>query len=212
MQTQFAQRSSTLFAEITQRLKAGEIIILPTDTVYVLVVNAYHQEAVNQLLKLKSLSSPQPFAILTRKEKADEVVNMTPAATQMMSHFPYPVTMILSAKNTLPPEVTQGFKNIFVACPDRFIYDLIEAVPFPMACTSATLAAGTKTTSFEIARQLFDGKVSLIVDGGKSKYARGGTMIDFTVDNPTIMSFGPVSADDIRPLLPEIVLPSHLMK
>lgn len=212
MQTQFAKRSPALFPEITQRLKAGEIILLPTDTVYTLVVNASDPEAVANLLKLKALKNPQPFAIFTREERARDIVEVNPAAARMMSHFPYPVTMILPVKNTLPPEVTQGFKNIFVACPDAFIYDLIQAVPFPMACVSAAPSADSKIANFEMARKFFEGKVPLIVDGGTSKYGRGGTIIDFTVEIPTIMSFGPVSVDDIRPLLPEIVLSSHLMK
>lgn len=212
MQTQTAKRSPNLIPEIVERLKAGEVIILPTDHVYALVANAYDPDAVDKLKKLKLSDSPQPLTILTRQEKASEIAKITQAAATMMDNFPYPVTMIVPAKNTLPEAVTNGFKNIFIVCPDQFIYDLVEAMPTPLVCTSVAVAEDAKVTTFEMAVRFFSGKVPLIVDGGRSKYGRNGTLIDFTVETPTIMTFGPVSVDDLRPILPGIVLPSHLMK
>jgi tRNA A37 threonylcarbamoyladenosine synthetase subunit TsaC/SUA5/YrdC len=129
----------------------------------------------------------------------------------MMSHFPYPVTMIMSAKSTVSEAVTNGFKNVFVSCPDRFIYDLVMEMPFPMVGISAS-SMGTPVTNADLAVRFFDGKVPLIVDGGKSKYGRSGTIVDFTVEVPTIMTFGTVSVDDLRPLVPQIILASHMMK
>jgi tRNA A37 threonylcarbamoyladenosine synthetase subunit TsaC/SUA5/YrdC len=150
-------------------------------------------------------------AVFTRTERAEEVVQVNQTALQMLNHFPYPVTMIMEAKPILSERVTQGFKNIFVSCPDRFIYDLVMKLPFPIVGTSAT-NAGVNITSVARAIRCFGDRVPLIVDGGKSKYGRSGTLIDFTVDLPTIMTFGPVSVDDLRPLVPNIVLASHLMK
>ena len=58
----------------------------------------------------------------------------------------------------------------------------------------------------------FSETVAMIVDGGNSLHGRRGTLIDFTLEVPTIMSFGPIAVDELRLLLPEITLPSHLMK
>lgn len=212
MRTKTAKRRKELIPEIVERLQSGEVIILPTDTIYALVADANNPEAVARLKKLKLSSVPQPLTIFTRKERASEVVEVSPSAAKMMEHFPYPVTLIMPAKKTLSEAVTNGFKNIFVVCPDRFIYDLIEAMPTPMVCTSVAVAEDAKITKFEMAARFFEGKVPLIVDGGSSQYGRTGTLIDFTVEIPTIMTFGPISVDDLRPILPEIVLPSHLMK
>lgn len=128
-----------------------------------------------------------------------------------MEHFPYPVTMILPKKDTLPEIVSAGHRDIFIACPDRFIYDLILAVPFPIACGSAGYG-DMQATNAKGASQLFDNEVPLIIDGGKGKYSRSGTLIDFTLDRPTILKYGPVSVDDLRPILPDVELPSHLRK
>lgn len=212
MQTKIAKRDSNLIPEIAQRLQAGEVIILPTDTVYAFVADAYNLDAVNRLKKLKKLNHPQPMALFSRQETANQVVVVNNAAARMMKHFPYPVTMIMQAKNTLPETVTNGFKNVFVTCPDSFIYDLIAGVSNPMVCASVTVSTSVKATNFDMAVRFFDEKVSLIVDGGKSKYGQSSTLVDFTVEVPTILTFGTVSVDDLRPIIPEIVLPSHLMK
>jgi L-threonylcarbamoyladenylate synthase len=211
MRSRIIKSSSTAIPEIERHLEAGEVIILPTDTVYAIVANGYDLDAVNRLRQIKGFLYTQPLGVFTRTERAEEVVQVNQTALPMLNHFPYPVTMIMEAKPILSERVTQGFKNIFVNCPDRFIYDLVMKLSFPMVGTSAT-NAGINITSADRAISCFSDRVPLIVDGGKSKYGRSGTLIDFTVDLPTIMTFGPVSVDDLRPLIPNIVLASHLMK
>jgi L-threonylcarbamoyladenylate synthase len=211
MNTQVVKLNRNIIPEIKSHLKAGEVIILPTDTIYALVADGNNPQAIARLRKIKEFSSPQPLAIFTRQEKAKEVVKVNEVASQMMSHFPYPVTMIMTAKPTLSEAVTDGFKNVFVTCPDRFIYELIMDIPFPLVGASASFA-GVRVTNADLAVKFFGDRVSLIIDGGKSKYGRSGTVVDFTVELPTIMTYGTVSVDDLRPLIPQIVLPSHMMK
>ncbi len=211
MLSQVVKLSRNLVPEINNRLKAGQVIILPTDTVYALVANGEDTGAVTRLRQIKAFSSPQPLGVFTRKEKAEQVVEVDRPALQMMNHFPYPVTMIMRAKPTLSEAITNGFKNVFVTCPDQFIYDLVMEIPFPIVATSAAFA-GIQATNADLAVKFFSDKVDLIVDGGKSKHGRSGTLIDFTVEVPTIMTYGTVSLDDLRPLMPQIVLPSHMMK
>jgi L-threonylcarbamoyladenylate synthase len=211
MLSKVVKLNRNLILEIKSRLKAGEVIILPTDTVYALVTNGEDTKAVTRLRQIKAFSSPQPLGVFTCKEKAAQVVEVDQVALQMMNHFPYPVTMIMRAKPTLSEAVTNGFKNVFVTCPDRFIYDLVMEMPFPIVGTSAAFA-GIQATNADLAVKFYGDKVSLIADGGKSKHGRSGTLVDFTVEVPTIMTYGTVSLDDLRPLIPQIILPSHMMK
>jgi L-threonylcarbamoyladenylate synthase len=211
MHTQISPKSSHLIPEIIQRLEAGEVFILPAATTYALVANANNPQAVSQIARLKRWKTSNPLAIFTRQEKAEEIMHLNRNIEIMMSHFPYPVTMIVPKKNSVLQEVTGGYQNLLVTCPDAFIYDLVGASPFPIACGSAGRGEA-KATSCQAAMQLFEGEVPLIVDGGKSKYGRSATLIDFTTKIPTIMKYGPVSVDDLRPLLPEVELPSHMRK
>lgn len=211
MPAQIIQQSEKVISEIIQRLQDGEVVILPSDTTYALVVNGRDDRAMRKVMELKGWNVPQPLAIFTRKEKANEVAILNGAAKQMMEHFPYPVTMVVPKQETVSDMITGGYPNILVTCPDAFIYDLIQAVPFPMACASAKMGDFVGNSA-KAAMQLFGDRVSLIVDGGKSKYGRSGTMVDFTVSVPTILKYGPVSVDDLRLILPDVELPSHLRK
>lgn len=212
LKTKTASRHPNLFPEIRQRLEQGEVIILPTATTYAFVAHAYQEDAVAELSRLKRWRLPQPKAILTRLDRAAEVAVLNETASQMMAHFPYPVTMIVRAQKTLPESITTGSKNLLVLCPDKFIYDLIGAIPFPMACAPAGISQEFRATNFRGAMQMFDGEVPFIVDGGESQYGRSGTLVDFTVEHPAILRYGPVAVDDLRPLIPSIELPSHMRK
>lgn len=81
-----------------------------------------------------------------------------------------------------------------------------------MVCTTAGFSDEYKARKYRTAIELFDGQVPLIVDGGDCKYDSKGTLIDCTLPTPTILNFGTVSVDDLRSILPEIELPSHLRK
>jgi tRNA threonylcarbamoyl adenosine modification protein (Sua5/YciO/YrdC/YwlC family) len=210
-QVQTAKSDLKAVPTIINHLEQDEIVLLPMDTVYILVAHGKRPRAIAALRALKQFNQDQPLAILSRSDRVQEVALLNTSAERMMSHFPFPVTMILRAHPQLDKGITQGFSNIFVSCPDQFIYDLVGAIPFPLVCATAKVG-GEAIISFEMAMRYFKERVALIVDGGRSRFGRRGTLIDFTLEPPTIMNFGPVSVDDLRPLLPEIILPSHLMK
>ncbi|WNC45940.1 Sua5/YciO/YrdC/YwlC family protein [Thermosynechococcus sp. GLH187] len=200
----------TSFATIERYLQQEEVIILPMATVYSFVVNGTSPRAIANLRRLKHFSTEQPLAILTRSDRAAEVAELSRDAKTMVDHFPYPVTMIVKGKPHLDPQIMQGFNCVYLACPDQFIYDLVGALPFFLV--AATVKVGTELiVNFEDAQKYY-GEQPLIVDGGRCRYGRRGTLVDFTLAYPTIMNFGPVSVDDLRPILPHIILPSHLMK
>ncbi len=211
IESHILKRGNAIVPTLREYLERGEVVLVPMDTVYGLVVNGRKEEAIAKLRALKNFGQDQPLGILTRGDRAGEVAMLNEPAKRMMSYFPYPVTMIVKAKPDLSTEITQGFANIFLSCPDRFIYNLVGAVPFPLVCATAK-AGGEPITNFEAAQRYFGDSIPLIVDGGRSHYGRRGTLIDFTLEHPTIMNFGPVSVDDLRPMIPDIILPSHLMK
>ncbi|BCX12515.1 MAG: hypothetical protein KatS3mg067_1453 [Thermosynechococcus sp.] len=199
------------FATIHHELQQDQVVILPMATVYSLVANGTSPRAIAQLRHLKHFGTEQPLAILTRGDRAAEVAELSKDAKTMVEHFPYPVTMIVKGKPHLDPQIMQGFDCVYLACPDQFIYDLVGTLPFFLV--AATAKVGTELiVNFEDAQKYYGEQVPLIVDGGRCRYGRRGTLVDFTLELPTIMNFGPVSVDDLRPLLPNIILPSHLMK
>jgi len=210
--TKIAQPSLNLVPEIISLLESGQLIVLPSDTTYAIVAHGENQQALSKIAQLKQWSTPQPLVILTREEKAEQFGTISPDCYKLMKHFPYPVTLAIPKNNRLNNQITGDNKYALIACPGEYIFNLIPEIPFPMVCTSASLSLDMKTTTFDQAIKLFKDKVSLIVDGGKSRYATKSTIIDFTLNPPTIMNFGAVSYDDLRKIIPEIELPAHLRK
>ncbi|AGF52480.1 slr0006 [Synechocystis sp. PCC 6803] len=209
--TKIIKLNSGAIPAIQSVLEQEAMVLLGLATTYVLVVNGASPRAVAQLRAFKQFDKDQPLGILTRGDRAMDVAKIPPAAKKLMGLFPLPITLIVEALPKLDPGITQGFRNIFIACPDAFVFDLVGAMPFPLVCATAKVG-GEPVTSFEAASRYFEGQVPLIGDGGRCRYARRGTLIDCTLPLPTIMNFGPISFDDLRPLIPEIILPSHLMK
>ncbi len=204
--------STDLLDAVRQHLETGEVVILPTPVSYILVANARKPQAIARIHELKRWNPPQPLALLTNRQKVGEFAEVSADCTKLLDRFPYPITLIVPSKNKLPESVTAGYKTLFIACPDRLTYDLVEYCPFPMVCTPAGFGADYKARGYESAVQLFGDRVSLIVDGGKCQYEMRATLIDCSLPIPTIMNFGAVSVDDLRPIVPNIELPSHLRK
>lgn len=199
------------FPQIRQTLESGGVVLLPMATVYGLVVHGERSTAIDQLRQIKKFHYQQPLSVLTRLDRAEEVAKITPALAQMLPLFPTLITLIAPAHKHLDPLITLNFSSIFLSCPDRFIYDLVGAMPFPMVAGTAQIETSLMT-NFTSAQRYFGSQVNLLIDGGDCIYGRRGTLIDCTLPHPTIMNFGPISVDDLRPQVPNIILPSHLMK
>ena len=211
-QTTVVKKSPQLFSEIIERLDAGEVIILHTDTTYALLAKAEDEAAVNHIFSIKQGVTPQPLALLTRQDQAEKYFVVDSYFKQFLEHFPYPVSLIVKPTENVPPAVVNGFKNIFAVCPDQYVYDLIGEAPFAIAGTSASFFGSEKATTIKLALRFFDGKVSLAVDGGVSKYRGSGTLIDLTVARPAMLTYGPVSYHDVIKIVPDLELPSHMRK
>ncbi|MEN9207467.1 MAG: L-threonylcarbamoyladenylate synthase [Gloeomargarita sp. GMQP_bins_120] len=200
------------FGRLRELWERDEIVALPMATVYGLVTRGTSPVAVRKLRQIRRLPAPQPLTLLTSGvAQAETVAELTPAARQMLCHFPYPVTLIVRAKPHVDPTITDGFTSVFLACPDGFIAELVQAMPFFLVAISAQVGE-TLFTTFAQVERYFKSQVAAIVNGGTCPYQHRSTLVDFTVPQPTILTYGAVSVDDLRPLLPDVVLPSHLMK
>ncbi len=210
--TQVIPKSSQIVPKILHSLKLGELVIIHTDIYYILVADALNPQAVNKIHQIKKWHPYQPLTLLTNYQKVESWGVLSQDSTVLIKQFPYPISLIIPHRGNLSDEVTAGYKTIFVACPDDFIYHLVEQSSFPLVCTTAGLGADYKATKAETALTLFGEQVSLIVDGGKCQHKMKTTLIDCSLPIPTIMNFGVISFDDLRPILPKIELPSHLRK
>lgn len=198
--------------KILDVIQGGEVAIIPTATTYALVCDAYNPDAVARIHQLKRWRSPNPLAVFSTSDRVRSLAQVSDDAAKLLAQFPAPLTLVLPKTNQAPDAVTAGYGSLLVCCPDEFVRRLVEASSTVIACGSASWSSDLKATNYDAAVQLFGDSVPLIVDGGRSHYGRGGTMIDCTLERPTILKYGPLSFDDLRPIVPNVELPSHMRK
>ncbi|BAW95522.1 yrdC domain protein [[Synechococcus] sp. NIES-970] len=205
-------KSTQVIAQIIAQLERGAVVILHTDMVYLLLANALNAEATNQIHELKGWNPRKPLTLLLTPAQVAKYSDLSNDAQTLVNQFPYPISLILSHRNNLPDAVTAGHREVFISCPDQFIYDLAAQAPFPIAAGTASLGSEMRANDAKTAATFFGNQVSLIVDGGKSKEQIRTTLIDCHLPLPTILNFGLISFDELREIIPHIELPSHLRK
>src|SRR5262249_20873479 len=150
-------------------LQAGEVVALPTETVYGLAANAFNATAVSRIFEIKGRPSNNPIIVhVASVEMAHRcVAGWPPLAEKLAGAFwPGPLTLVLPRAKEISDAVTAGGGTVGVRWPSHpFIQEVIRACDFPLAAPSANLSNQVSPINAEhVARQL-DGRIPLIVDG-----------------------------------------------
>ena len=182
-------------------LRAGELVVLPTDTVYGLAADAFNTAATAQVFELKKRPRTLPLPVLVSRPKQAWALASTvpPAAPSLAAAFwPGALTMILPQTADLSWDLGDAPGTIAVRMPQHpAVLQLLEMVG-PLAVTSANLSGEpTPPTVPEIKDRLGD-TVAVYLDGGDSPGDTGSTIVDLTAGAPVIRREGPISADEIR--------------
>ncbi len=191
-----------LFMEAVARLRDGELVAFPTDTVYGVGAVVWDAAAVARLYmaKLRALDKAIPVLLADADDLALIARTAPPAALRLAERFwPGPLTLIVPALPSIPAEVTAGGDTVAVRVPDHpLARALIRAAGAPLATTSANLSGQpSPITAAEVAAQLSD-RIAVILDGGRCPGGVPSTLVDVTGEHPVILRPGPISLADIR--------------
>jgi L-threonylcarbamoyladenylate synthase len=197
--------TAALFAAAVQRaaekLRAGEVVALPTETVYGLAANAMDENAVAKIFQIKGRPAHNPIIIhVAGNEMAADCVENFPALALKFSHafWPGPLTLVLPRAKKIPGNVTAGGATVGVRWPSHpFMQAVIRACGFPLAAPSANLSNQISPTNANHVRTQLDGKISLIVDGGQSQVGIESTVLDLTVSPPRVLRPGMIHAESL---------------
>jgi L-threonylcarbamoyladenylate synthase len=173
-------------------LRAGEVVALPTETVYGLAANALDAQAVARIYEVKGRPAHNPVIVhVASVEMAKRCVAEWPAVAGKLAKafWPGPLTMVLPRAKNIPDIVTAGGETVGVRWPSHpFIQEVIRACDFPLAAPSANLSNRISPTNAEhVAKQL---QIKLIVDGGQAQVGIESTVIDLTVNPPRLLRPG----------------------
>lgn len=184
-------------------LSQGQVIGLPTETVYGLAADAYNDRAVASIFHIKRRPAINPLIVhVGNVAQVDEIVQTSTMAAELMAAFwPGPLTLVLPRKENGPVSLlaTAGLDTIGVRMPNHPIaLELLHSFGRPLAAPSANLFMTiSPTTALDVEQGLGD-QIPLILDGGPCQVGVESTILDLTTDKPTLLRPGGVSVEDIE--------------
>ena len=185
---------------VAEAIQRGELIILPTDTVYGVGTSAFDEEAIQCLFFVKQRSGEKGIPILLADESdLDKVAaNVPPIARSLMTKFwPGPLTLVLPKRKDLPPSISET-ESVAVRMPDHEVgREIIRAAGGTLATTSANLSGNAPAKSAREALRELAGAVAIVVDDGPSGGQMASTVVDCTGDTIRILRHGPVTMEDL---------------
>ncbi len=180
-------------------LKRGEAIVLPTDTVYGVGVNAFDAAAIERLYALKERPLEKGIPILlSDKEQLTQVAagTLSTRLHQLIGRFwPGPLTLILQKQPHLPRNISSN-DGIAVRVPNHpLTQQLIAHAGGALAVSSANLSGEPAAISADDARNALNGRVAAIIDDGTLPDSLPSTIIDCRTEDYNILREGPLTAD-----------------
>jgi L-threonylcarbamoyladenylate synthase len=189
----------------TELLRAGEVVALPTETVYGLAANALDARAVARIYEIKGRPAHNPIIVhVASREMAQHcVANWPPAADRLAEAFwPGPLTLVLPRSREIPDIVTGGGETVGVRWPSHpFIQAVIRECGFPLAAPSANPSNRLSPTNAGHVANSLGGKIRLIVDGGQSQVGIESTVVDVTVNPARVLRPGMIHDASLRAAL-----------
>jgi len=182
-------------------LEKGDLVAIPTETVYGLAANAFNAVSVIRIFETKNRPHFDPLIVhVASIDRVRDVVAELPplALTLMKTFWPGPLTIVLRKSNRIPDIVTSGLDTVGVRMPDHpLTLELLRSLDFPLAAPSANpFGYISPTTALHVAEQLGD-RISYIVDGGTCAVGVESTIIDCTGKTPTVLRLGGTTIEQI---------------
>jgi len=197
--------TTTLFDSAVRRaveaLRRGELVALPTETVYGLAANALDAAAVQRIFDAKGRSAHNPIIVhvsdlvMARRCAADWPDT---AARLAAAFWPGPLTIVLPRSAEIPDTVTAGGPTVGIRWPSHpFMQAVIRACGFPVAAPSANRSNEISPTSAEHVAHSLGERISLIIDGGQSQVGIESTVLDISVAPPRLLRPGMIHDESL---------------
>ena len=193
-------------------IRAGELVAIPTETVYGLGADALNPEACRRIYLAKGRPSDNPLIIhIAEPEELDRYCYDIPAAAwELAARFwPGPLTMVLKARPIVPKTTTGGLDTVAVRCPEVPVTrEIIRLSGVPVAAPSANLSGKPSTTTAQhvIHDYGMDGKIAAVVDGGPCRVGLESTIVDLHEGTPRLLRPGGITPEQLREVLGELTV------
>lgn len=199
--------TAAIAAELIQK---GELVALPTETVYGLGANGLDETAVAKIFEAKGRPQDNPLILhVAQSSDIEKFCHSIPKAAYLLAEkfWPGPLTIVLPAKDTVPKCTTAGLSTVAVRCPDCAVTrEIIRLAGVPVAAPSANISGKPSTTTAEHVRHDHDGRIAAIVDGGACRVGVESTIVDLTEERPRLLRPGGITPEQLTAVLGDLVV------
>ncbi len=187
--------------EAVRLLTAGEVVGIPTETVYGLAANALNENAVLKIFEAKQRPFFDPLivhidAIDSIEKYASDVPDL---AKQLAEKFmPGPLTLLLKKNPIIPDLVTSGLDTVGLRMPAHpLTHQLLKQLPFPLAAPSANPFGYISPTTAQHVFEQLQGKIPFVLEGGDAVVGVESTILEVIADKIVVHRLGGLSVEAI---------------
>lgn len=189
-------------AEAVKAILAGDVIVMPTETVYGLAANALDKSAVSRIFAIKGRPSENPLIVhVLDADQAKELVEIWSDLAQNLADrfWPGPLTLVLRKNDKVPDATTAGLPTVAVRAPSHPVArEIIAAAGVPIAAPSANPFMALSPTTVSAVSEDILSNVSIAIDGGPCEYGLESTVVDLSEEHPRILRPGAISRAEIQ--------------
>ncbi|WP_230486640.1 L-threonylcarbamoyladenylate synthase [Nocardioides anomalus] len=185
-------------------IQRGELVVLPTDTVYGLAADAFDKDAVQELLDSKGRGRDMPPPVLVSAPTTlDALAVKVPAwARRLVEEFwPGALTLVCHAHTSLQWDLGDTRGTVAVRMPDHDVALEVLNRTGPLAVSSANLTGRPAATDVDQAEEMLGDDVDIFVDGGTSPGGEASTIVDATTTPGRVLRVGAISVARLNEVL-----------
>ena len=200
-------QTPAIAAELIRR---GELVAIPTETVYGLGADGLNEAAVVKIFEAKGRPQDNPLILhISVPEEMERFCHHIPQTAYALAKafWPGPLTMVLPAKDIVPRRTTGGLDTVAVRCPDNAVTrEIIRLSGVPIAAPSANLSGKPSTTTAQHVLHDHDGNIAAVVDGGPCRVGVESTIVDLTEERPRLLRPGGITPEQLIAVLGDLVV------
>jgi L-threonylcarbamoyladenylate synthase len=189
-------------------VQAGQLVVLPTDTVYGIGADAFDRTAVTDLLAAKGRGRDMPVPVLVGSwSTIDGLVTYVPAQTRSLieAFWPGGLTLVVEHAPSLAWDLGDSRGTVAVRMPLHPVALELLKRTGPMAVSSANRSGQAAARTAEEAQDQLAGSVQVYLDGGPATVGVASTIVDVTTETPRVLREGAVTVEALRRVVPSVV-------
>ncbi|WP_255951967.1 L-threonylcarbamoyladenylate synthase [Streptomyces odontomachi] len=205
--TNDATDRTTGLREAASAVHRGELVVLPTDTVYGVGADAFSAEAVGELLAAKGRgrNMPSPVLIGSPNTLHGLVTDFSEMAWELVDAFwPGALTLVAKHQPSLTWDLGETRGTVAVRMPLHPVAIELLTETGPMAVTSANLTGHPAPETCDAAQDMLGDSISVYLDGGPTPGNVPSSIVDVTGKVPVLLRAGALDADELRKVVPDL--------